>query len=62
MLDAFEGIKEIKAQDRLIYLRWLWLVHKDKNKGMSIAEIASTLMLSEFRSHDQSEKGVRKDL
>ncbi|ROP20054.1 MarR family transcriptional regulator [Vibrio crassostreae] len=47
MLDAFEGRSEIKAQDRLIYLRWLWLVHKDENKGMSIAEIASTLMLSE---------------
>lgn len=47
MLDAFEGRKEIKAQDRLIYLRWLWLVHKGKKKGMSIAKLASTLLLSE---------------
>lgn len=47
MLDAFEGKKDIKAQDRLIYLRWLWLVHKGKKKGVSIAKLANMLMLSE---------------
>ncbi|MEZ8192052.1 hypothetical protein [Vibrio sp. 1F279] len=47
MLDAFEGRKGIKAQDRLIYLRWLWFVHKGKKEGVPIAKLANILMLSE---------------